>query len=170
MTTPPPPPASQLSSYNNGRNNNDRRSASSTSHYPDLERDRQPPKELTMFHYGDHTDEPHHHHHHHHYQQHSRSTQQQKDFDPSTNRHYQSKHRTYDELFLLQKKKETLIHFSVYRKSPVRTTINSNNNRVLSVSGKLRCSKCNDELGKREWTIDYFIVVSIFRSRFSHGD
>jgi hypothetical protein len=101
MTTPPPPPASQLSSYNNGRNNNDRRSASSTSHYPDLERDRQPPKELTMFHYGDHTDEPHHHHHHHHYQQHSRSTQQQKDFDPSTNRHYQSKHRTYDELFLL---------------------------------------------------------------------
>jgi hypothetical protein len=127
MTTPPPPPASQLSSYNNGRNNNDRRSASSTSHYPDLERDRQPPKELTMFHYGDHTDEPHHHHHHHHYQQHSRSTQQQKDFDPSTNRHYQSKHRT---------------------KSPVRTTINSNNNRVLSVSGKLRCSKCNDELGQ----------------------
>ncbi|CAF4420226.1 unnamed protein product, partial [Rotaria magnacalcarata] len=33
-------------------------------------------------------------------------------------------------------------------KSPIRTTINSNNNRVLSVSGKLRCSRCNDELGQ----------------------
>lgn len=33
------------------------------------------------------------------------------------------------------------------RKSPIRTTISSNNNRVLSVSGKLRCSRCHDELG-----------------------
>lgn len=40
-----------------------------------------------------------------------------------------------------------LFDFS-FRKSPIRTTINSNNNRVLSVSGKLRCSRCNDELGK----------------------
>jgi hypothetical protein len=128
LPPPPPPPVSQLSSYNNGRNNNDRRSASSTSHYQDLQRDKQAPKELTMFHYGDHTDEPPtHHHHHHHHHQHTRSTQQQRDFDPSINRHHQSKHRT---------------------KSPIRTTINSNNNRVLSVSGKLRCSRCNDELGQ----------------------
>lgn len=35
-----------------------------------------------------------------------------------------------------------------FRKSPIRTTINSNNNRVLSVSGKLRCSRCQDELGQ----------------------
>lgn len=33
-------------------------------------------------------------------------------------------------------------------KTQVRTTINSNNNRVLSVSGKLRCSRCADELGQ----------------------
>ncbi len=44
----------------------------------------------------------------------------------------------------------------LFRKSPIRTTINSNNNRVLSVSGKLHCSRCNDELGKNE---NYFFCI-----------
>ncbi len=34
---------------------------------------------------------------------------------------------------------------SLHRKSPNRY---NNNDRVLSVSGKLRCTRCNDELGK----------------------
>ncbi|CAF3462205.1 unnamed protein product [Rotaria socialis] len=33
-------------------------------------------------------------------------------------------------------------------KSPARTMMESNNDRVLSVSGKLRCSRCTDELGQ----------------------
>jgi len=104
MTTPPPPPpppSSQLSSYNNGRNTNDRRSASLTPHHQDLQMDRQTPNQLSMFHYGDHTDETHHHHHHHHH--HSRNTQQQqqqRDFDPSINRHHQSKQRMLVEIKL----------------------------------------------------------------------
>ncbi len=99
MITPPPPP-SQLSSYNNGKNTNDHRSASLTSHHQNLPMDRQAPNQLTMFHYGDRTDEPHRHHHYHH----SRSTQQQqqRDFDPSSDRYHQSKYRplVYIKLFL----------------------------------------------------------------------
>ncbi|CAM4810609.1 unnamed protein product [Rotaria magnacalcarata] len=33
-------------------------------------------------------------------------------------------------------------------KSPARTMMENNNDRVLSVSGKLRCSRCTDELGQ----------------------
>jgi hypothetical protein len=36
-----------------------------------------------------------------------------------------------------------MIEFFFNRKSPIRP-----NDRVLSVSGKLRCSRCNEELGK----------------------
>jgi hypothetical protein len=136
ITSPPPP---QLSTTNNGRNTNDRRSASLTSHHQDLQMDRQAPNQLTMFHYGDHTDASHHHHHHH-----SRNTQPQREFDPSMDRHHQSKHR----VLALVLYRSSCDCFFLSRKSPIRTTINTNNNRVLSVSGKLRCSKCNDELGK----------------------
>lgn len=39
-------------------------------------------------------------------------------------------------------------YFFSRRKSPTRPSVNINqNDRVLSVSGKLRCSRCNDELG-----------------------
>ena len=62
-----------------------------------------------------------------HYGDHPDDNRQHRHHHSRTNQHHQSKHR----------------------KSPIRTTINSNNNRVLSVSGKLRCSRCNDELGRR---------------------
>ena len=177
------PPLSQSSAYNNnnnGRNNNnDRRSASLNPQHRDVQRDRPASNQLSMFHYGDRSDEIHH--------QSTRTTQppppppqqQQRDFDPSINRHYQPKPRTYVNL------SSTKISFSFSlslsltlfnRKSPIRTTINSNNNRVLSVSGKLRCSRCNDELGDEEEKKPASIHMSIsrwnfsFRSRFSDGD
>ena len=142
MMTSPPPSSSQLPSYNNGRNSNDHRSASLTPHQHDLQIHRQAPNTLSMFHYGDPTDESHH------YQQqqqqqYSRSTQQQRDFEPAMNRQQQSKQRTYED----QKNIRNFHSFLLHRKSPIRTTISSNNNRVLSVSGKLRCSRCHDELG-----------------------
>ena len=88
------PPSSQLSSHdtNHGRNHNDRRSASLNPYHRDVARDRQGSNQLSMFHYGDHSDELHH--------QHPRTiTQPQRDFDPLINRHYQSKHRTYEKTF-----------------------------------------------------------------------
>ncbi|CAF2999656.1 unnamed protein product [Rotaria sp. Silwood2] len=125
---PPPPPLSQVSSYNNERNgssssssSSNRRSTSQTSHHQkELQTNRKVPNQLNTFYYDGHTDESHHYHSH-------TNQQQQRDFDPSNNRHHRTKHLA---------------------KSPIRTTINSNNNRVLSVSGKLRCSRCNDELGQ----------------------
>lgn len=40
------------------------------------------------------------------------------------------------------------------RKSPARNIVNHNNtDRVLSVSGKLRCARCNDELGNRNFIL-----------------
>jgi hypothetical protein len=60
--------------------------------------------------------------------------------------------------FYKKTQNKKFIHFSVDRKSPIRTTINSNNNRVLSVSGKLRCSRCNDELGKSEFDDSLFYL------------
>ncbi|CAF4783778.1 unnamed protein product [Rotaria sp. Silwood1] len=59
----------------------------------------------------------------HNYHDHHLRNGQQRNFDISPNR----QHRT---------------------KSPVRTMSNNPNERVLSVSGKLRCSRCNDELGQ----------------------
>ncbi|CAF4021276.1 unnamed protein product [Rotaria sp. Silwood2] len=59
----------------------------------------------------------------HNYQDHHSRNGQQRNFDVSPNRQQRTK-------------------------SPVRTTNNINNERVLSVSGKLRCSRCNDELGQ----------------------
>lgn len=144
---PPPPSSSQLSTYNNGRSNhNDRRSVSLTPRHHDIPIEKQSSNQLTMFHYGDHTDEPRHHQ--------SRTNQQHRDSDPSVNRHHhRSKHRTYE------KKTKSIFQFSLlFRKSPIRTTISSNNNRVLSVSGKLRCSRCNDELGSIDIRIDSLIL------------
>jgi hypothetical protein len=40
--------------------------------------------------------------------------------------------------------------------------MNYNNDRVLSVSGRLRCTRCNDELGKS--FTDYFFLIKIFFS------
>lgn len=82
------PPSSQ--DTNHGRTNTDRRSASLNPYHRDVVRDRQGSNHLSMFHYGDHSDELHH-------QQHPRPTiitQVQRDVDPSIHRHYQSKHRT----------------------------------------------------------------------------
>lgn len=83
------PPLSQSSAYNNinnGRNTNDRRSASLNPHHREVQRDRTAPNQSSMFHYGDRSDELH---------QPTRSAQQQREFDPSINRHYQPKQRTY---------------------------------------------------------------------------
>jgi len=79
-----------------------------------------PPNQLSMFHYGDRSDETVHQYHYHH----SRPTEQHRETErrPTSSKQH--------------------------AKSPIRTTINSNNNRVLSVSGKLRCSRCQDELGQ----------------------
>ncbi|CAF1002928.1 unnamed protein product [Rotaria sordida] len=127
---PPPPSLSQVSSYSNERNgsSSNHRPTSQTSHHhhhhQELQMDRQVSNQLNTFYYDDRTDESQR------YQSRTnqqQQQQQQKDFDQSNNRHHRTKQSA---------------------KSPIRTTINSNNNRVLSVSGKLRCSRCNDELGQ----------------------
>ncbi|CAF3143740.1 unnamed protein product [Rotaria socialis] len=117
------PLSSQLSSYNDEKKGNTRQTTPQTSYHQELQVNKQISSQSSAFNYGDSTDEFHH------YQHNSRTNQQHqpRDFDLSNNRNNRSKHLA---------------------KSPIRTTINSNNNRVLSVSGKLRCSRCNDELGQ----------------------
>ncbi|CAF3575548.1 unnamed protein product [Rotaria sp. Silwood1] len=121
------PPLSQVSSYNNERNgsssSNRRITPQTSQHHQDLQMNRQVSNESNTFYYDAHTNESHHYR----SRTNQQQQQQQRDFDQSNNRHHRTKHST---------------------KSPIRTTINSNNNRVLSVSGKLRCSRCNDELGQ----------------------
>lgn len=136
------PPLPQLSSYNNERNDGNRRSTSQPSHHQEIQMNRQAPNQLNTFHYDDQTDESHY------YNNQSRSTQQQqqeKTLDPSNNRHSRPK---LPMLVLNKTKRNFIMNNIVFRKSPIRTTINSNNNRVLSVSGKLHCSRCDEELGK----------------------
>ncbi|CAF4019918.1 unnamed protein product [Rotaria magnacalcarata] len=115
--------SSQLSSYNDEKNVNTRQPSPQTSYHQELQVNKQISSQSSAFNYGDSTDEFHH------YQHNSRTNQQHqpRNFDLSNSRNNRSKHSV---------------------KSPIRTTINSNNNRVLSVSGKLRCSRCNDELGQ----------------------
>ena len=134
----PPQVLSQSSSYyNNDRNGNDRCAPSLVSHYQEVQMNRQASNPLSMFHYDEHTEDPHQHYHHQ-----SRIAQQ----DRSNSRHPQSKYPTLVLMtFCFLSNKDIFL----FRKLPTRTTINSNNNRVLSVSGRLRCSKCADELGRK---------------------
>ncbi|CAF1016564.1 unnamed protein product [Adineta ricciae] len=108
------------STYQNGKSLlSNHRPAPPVPHHQDTQRNASSSKPISMFHYGDASDDlsyrP------------LRSAQHKHDFEPSIHRQHQLKNRP---------------------KSPIRTTINSNNNRVLSVSGKLHCSKCNQELGQ----------------------
>lgn len=57
---------------------------------------------------------------------------------------------------------------SVFRS---RKLTNNHHDRVLSVSGKLRCTRCNDELGKDLLPMDdYLHQITRCRTWFSHGD
>ncbi len=98
---------------------NGRRSAPLAQHHPELQLNKQP-----MYNYPP---------------QHPRNGQQ-RNLDSSPNR----QHRT----FVLLSQITQMYFFSFYRRSPTRPTMSTHNDRVLSVSGKLRCSRCNDELGK----------------------
>lgn len=54
------------------------------------------------------------------------------------------------------------------RKSPARNIVNHNNtDRVLSVSGKLRCARCNDELGNRNFIllINFLPFIVLFQDK-----
>ncbi len=79
---------------------------------------------------------------------HSRNGEQ-RNFDEYSNKQYQP-----SVLFKLLERKK--LKFFLYRSLPTRTTVNNKDDQILSVSGKLRCSGCNDELGEN------FICVLIF--------
>ncbi|UJR31321.1 hypothetical protein I4U23_018819 [Adineta vaga] len=115
----PPPSQQQTLTNKNGKSLSNHRPPPPIPQQQDVQKNISTSKQLSMFHYGDTSDDLHY--------RPLRSAQHQHDVEPSIHRQHQLKNRP---------------------KSPVRTTINSNNNRVLSVSGKLHCSKCNEELGQ----------------------
>ena len=113
-----------------------RRPAPSPLHQQDVPVHRQGPSQHAPFHNGELIEE---------HQSVSRLAQQKRDTDAAAHRHPPSKPSPFVSLALVS---TGITTDSCFRKLPIRTTINSHNNRVLSVSGKLRCSRCQDELGR----------------------